>query len=609
MTYQSLRHCCEDLEKKGQLLRIKEELDPDLVIPELHRRIYQMKGPALLFEKVKNSPFQAVSNIFGTSERTFYLFEDVLKRFEWLIKVKIDPFSLLKNPGSSLRNLPWLFSAIPFKKRNVALQSICSISNLPKIRAWPKDGGSFITLPQVISFPPGSMNPKQANVGMYRIQLDGNDYLEDQEIGLHYQLHRGIGIHHQNHKSAQSKFQLSIGVGGPPAFSLASIFPLPEGLSEILFSGLLNSRRYAYAIQDGYFIPQDVDFCITGTVEDQVLKEEGPFGDHLGYYSLKHPFPVLSHIKVWHKADPLWHFTVVGRPPQEDTSFGAIIHSIVSELIGSEFPGIKAVHAVDVAGVHPLLLAIGSERYMPFRERKPEEILTQANHLLGKGQTSLSKYLIIAASNPDQVPDVHHIADFLKYVLRRVDFKHDLHFYTHTTIDTLDYSGSGFNEGSKLVISCNRDPLRELSNEVSLFTLLPTSFTKARLIDHGIIAIESNAFSTYEFAEKELFELTKFLDAPQFENFPLVVLTEDADFMAADFSNFLWVTFTRSNPSHDVYGLRASHQFKHWSCDAPLIIDARKKPHHATVLEPDPKTIREVDQIIYRNPELHKLFS
>lgn len=609
MTYQSLRHCCDDLEKKGQLLRLKEELDPDLVIPELHRRIYQIKGPAILFEKVKGSPFQAVSNVFGTQERTFYLFERVLRRFEWLIRAKIDPFSVLKNPGTTIRNIPWLLSALPAKKRKSSLRYTCAISELPKIRAWPKDGGSFITLPQVISFPPGSKNPKLANVGMYRIQLDGNDYLKDEEIGLHYQIHRGIGVHHQNHKDAQTEFQLSIAVGGPPAYALASIFPLPEGLSEILFSGLLNSGRYSYALQDGYFIPQEVDFCITGTVADPLLKEEGPFGDHLGYYSLKHPFPVLHQLKVWHKADPLWHFTVVGRPPQEDSSFGALIHEFVSELTGSEFPGIKAVHAVDVAGVHPLLLAIGSERYMPFRERKPEEILTQANHLLGKGQTSLSKYLIIAASHSDQLPELHQIAKFLKYVLRRVDFRRDLHFYTHTTIDTLDYSGSGFNEGSKLVISCNRDPLRELSDQISLFNQLPASFSKARLIDQGIVAIESQTFSTYENAEKELTELLNFLDAKPFENFPLIVLTEDADFIAADFSNFLWVTFTRSNPSHDVYGVKSAHHYKHWSCAAPLVIDARKKPHHAPVLEPDPKTIREVDQIIYRNTELQKLFS
>ncbi|MBK8955518.1 MAG: UbiD family decarboxylase [Saprospiraceae bacterium] len=607
MTYQSLRHCCDDLEKTGQLIRIRKELDPDLVIPALHRRVYQSRGPALLFEKVKGSPFQAVSNIFGTKERSFYLFEDVIRRFEWLVKLKIDPLSGLKSPFQLLKHLPWLMASLPKKQNHSPLKHHCTLSELPKIRSWPRDGGSFITLPQVISFPPDSLLPKQANVGMYRIQLDGNSYIHNEEVGLHYQLHRGIGVHHRMHLESAHEFKISIGVGGPPAYTLASIFPLLEGLSEILFSGLLNSRRYHYTIQEGYFLPADVDFCITGKVKEGLLKEEGPFGDHLGYYSLKHPFPVLGDLKVWHKADPLWHFTVVGRPPQEDSSFGALIHEFVSELTQSEFPGIKKVHAVDVAGVHPLLLAVGSERYMPFRERKPEEILTQANHLLGKGQTSLAKYLIIAADGSDSPPDIHHIEEFLKYVLERIDFTKDLHFQTQTTIDTLDYSGSGFNEGSKLVIACNRDPQRKLSEEIHLFDKIPTPFSNPRLITAGIVAIKGTAFTNYQQVDQEIKPLIEFLGQSEFEKFPLVVLTDDSEFTASDFSNFLWEAFTRSNPSHDVYGVRPHYNFKHWSCSPPLVIDARTKPHQAPVLESDPDVEREVDQILHEHGQLKNL--
>jgi 4-hydroxy-3-polyprenylbenzoate decarboxylase len=227
---------------------------------------------------------------------------------------------------------------------------------------------------------------------------------------------------------------------GPPAYSLGSIFPLPEGLSEILFSGLLGNRRYPYTWQDGYFIPVEADFCITGIVAKDLLKPEGPFGDHLGYYSLTHDFPVMKIHKVFHKKDPIWHFTVVGRPPQEDSGFGHLIHEMVKELTTNEFPGVKEIHAVDVAGVHPLLLAIGSERYMPFREKCPEEILTQANHILGKGQTSLAKYLIITSNEDAPNLTTKNIPEFLDYILRRVDWTNDLHFYTKTTIDTLDYS-------------------------------------------------------------------------------------------------------------------------------------------------------------------------
>jgi len=423
--------------------------------------------------------------LFGTNDRCEFLFRDVLSKLDWLIKLKADPEKILKKPFSLLKHLPFLLKGIPRKTFNQKLTESCTVSELPKIRAWPMDGGSFVTLPQVISFPPGSLEPKKANVGMYRIQLDGNDYKVDQEIGLHYQLHRGIGNHHQLYKNSELPFNISIGIGGPPANTLASIFPLPEGLSEILFNGFLNNRRYRYHLQNNQFIPQDVDFCITGTVAMNELKNEGPFGDHLGYYSLQHPFPFLNNIKVYHKPNPIYHFTVVGRPPQEDSGFGYLIHKMVSELTAVEYPGIKQLHAVDAAGVHPLLLAVGSERYMPFRDRKPEELLTSANLLLGKGQTSLSKYLFIAAEEEERAIDVHQVKDFFEYIFERVDFNQDLHFYTNTTIDTLDYSGNQWNGGSKLVVACNRNKSRKLSSELQAFNDIPDPFKNCKLIQKG----------------------------------------------------------------------------------------------------------------------------
>lgn len=608
MTYGSLRECCTDLEKTNQLIRISKPADPDLVIPELHRRVYQIKGPALLFENVIGSPFQAVSNVFGTDQRCEFLFRDVLDKFEWLFKAKIDPFSCLKTPLKSIKNLPFLLSALPQKQSVNSLKFNCDLSDLPQIRSWPLDGGAFITLPQVISFPPGSLEPKQANVGMYRIQISGNDYIINKEAGLHYQLHRGIGIHHLQHKQENTSFKVSIGIGGPPAYTLASIFPLPEGLSEILFSGLLNNRRYKYSLQNGQFIPQDVDFCICGTVKDNILKEEGPFGDHLGYYSLKHSFPYLENIEVFHKTNPLFHFTVVGRPPQEDSGFGKLIHDLVSEITENEFPGIKSVHAVDCAGVHPLLLAIGSERYMPFRDRRPEEIITQAFHLLGKGQTSLAKYLLILAENDDLDFDLHDIRQFLHYLLERLDFKKDLHFINHCTIDTLDYSGDGWNSGSKLIMSCNRNKLRSLGTSVEFLNSLSNHYKKAKFIQPGIVVLELNKFVSYELTEIEMATLCKFLTNSQTNGVALIVVVDSADFCMADYTNFIWVSFTRSNPAYDTYGLNSITTNKHWACDPPLIIDARIKPHHAPELTVDPETEKKVDLLISSDNNLKSLF-
>ena len=222
-----------------------------------------------------------------------------------------------------------------------------------------------------------------SNIGMYRIQLTGNDYETNKEIGLHYQLHRGIGIHHTEYLKSDEPFRCCIFVGGPPSHAFCAIMPLPEGLSEMTFAGMLAGRRFGYTWHEDWMLSADADFVICGTIRKGEKMPEGPFGDHLGYYSLQHDFPVMDVETVWHRKDPIWHFTVVGRPPAEDSQFGYLIHKIVKDLTPGEFPGIRQINAVDEAGVHPLLLAVGSERYMPFREKVPEEIITQANRILG----------------------------------------------------------------------------------------------------------------------------------------------------------------------------------------------------------------------------------
>lgn len=610
MIYKNLNDCVKDLESRGQLIRIKEEINPNLEIAEIHRRVYEQKGPALLFEKIKGSPFKGLSNLFGTIERSEYIFQDVLKKFEFLIKLKIDPTFALRNPGKTLMNLPSMLSSIPKKTwNNSIVNQTCKISQLPQIKSWQDDGGAFVTLPQVISFPPGSKKLKDANVGMYRIQLSGNEYEMDKEVGLHYQLHRGIGIHHKMYNESDNEFKISIGIGGPPSNTLASIFPLPEGLSEIIFSGILGQRAYRYNWQNGYFIPSEADFVITGKINKSKLKPEGPFGDHLGYYSLTHDFPVMEVDKIFHRKDAIWHFTVVGRPPQEDSSFGHLIHELVKSLTTHELPGIKEVHAVDAAGVHPLLLAIGSERYMPFRERKPEEILTQANLLLGKGQTSLAKFLFIAADEENSSLNLKNTPEFIIYCLERADFTKDLHFQTKTTIDTLDYSGSGWNSGSKLVLAVNREKQRELSiDRILLEKLLDLGFP-AKYIDKGILAVKYSSFTTYINAETEIENLCKKLEQLDLKNIALITICDDVEFMSKNWDNFLWATFTRTNPSHDIYGVGSYTMHKHWASTGPLVFDARSKPHHAPPLLVSDELNKKVDQFIERSAELQQVFS
>ena len=620
MAYSSLEACLLDLERTGQLLRIKEVVDPYLEMAAIHLRIFEQKGPAILFEKVKGSKFRAASNIFGTLERSEFIFRDTLPSVKQLIDIKINPLAAIQNPLKSLAALPAAINALPNKNpisKPVLFEEI-NISDLPLIHHWPMDGGAFVTLPQVYTEDADRPGIGSSNLGMYRIQLNGNDYILNKEIGLHYQLHRGIGVHQTKANNKGLPLKVSCFVGGPPAHSVAAVMPLPEGMSEMNFAGVLAGKRFGYTYIDGFCVSTDADFVITGEVFPGENKPEGPFGDHLGYYSLQHPFPVMKVHKVYARKNAIWAFTVVGRPPQEDTSFGQLIHHITGSAVSNEIPGLKEVHAVDAAGVHPLLLAIGSERYTPFLEnKKPAEILTIANHILGTGQLSLAKFVWITAevkkSKGDKLKDtnslenkttdisdlntkpldVNNIPEFLAYMLSRMDFSNDLHFYTNTTMDTLDYSGDGLNSGSKLVLAAYGDVRRKLA------TTIPENIkalnANASLIMPGVIAVNAATATIHSIQEKLKGQGENLLEQ---DGIAMIIITEDATWMAAEFNNFIWAAFTRTNPSKDMEGVDSYINNKHWGCKGPLIFDATIKKHHAPAVVKDNEVEKKVSAIL-----------
>ncbi|PCI96414.1 MAG: 3-octaprenyl-4-hydroxybenzoate carboxy-lyase [Flavobacteriales bacterium] len=598
--YKSTIDCINDLEKHGHLVRIKEEVDPNLEMAAIQLRIFEQGGKAVLFENIKGCEFMAVSNLFGTLERSEFIFRNTFKKVQQLIELKNDPLKAIKSPiknfslGIMAKNaLPKKVSKLPsyFKET--------TIDKLPLIKCWPDDGGAFVTLPQVYSEDPTNEGVMNSNLGMYRIQLNGNDYKLNEEIGLHYQIHRGIGVHQAKANALGKPLKVSIFVGGPPAHTLAAVMPLPEGLSELTFAGSLAANRFKHTYIDGYCIATDADFVITGEVYPNDTKPEGPFGDHLGYYSLTHEFPVLKVHKVYHRENAIWPFTVVGRPPQEDTQFGALIHKLAGSAIQAEIPGLHEINAVDAAGVHPLLLAIGSERYTPYQETKqPQELLTIANHILGKGQLSLAKYLFISNKEDNPQMSCENIQEYLTHILERVDWTRDLHFQTKTTIDTLDYSGTGINQGSKVVIAAVGDVKRSLIDNCQI--------DNSKLVMPGVIAINLNEFTDYKTAEQEIETLNSSLTTQDLNGVMLIVLTDDAQFVSETLNNFLWTTFTRSNPANDIYGVDAFTKHKHWGCNGPLIIDARKKPHHAPDLIKNENVERRVDKFFEKGGSFYE---
>jgi 4-hydroxy-3-polyprenylbenzoate decarboxylase len=613
MGYRSLREGVADLERTGQLVRIETEIDPYLEAAEIQRRVYRAGGPALYFARVKGCRFPMVSNLFGTIERTRFLFRDMLRAVQHLVELKVDPANFWKNP--------WRYRDVPrvlwhmrpkWDSSGPILANQTTIGQLPQQVSWPRDGGAFVTLPQVYTEDADRPGWRHSNLGMYRVQLSGGEYVPDRQVGLHYQIHRGIGVHHAAALRKGVPFRVNVFVGGPPALTLAAVMPLPEGLPELAFAGALGGRRVRLIDMPGALpIAADADFCITGTVDPERQLPEGPFGDHLGYYSLVHPFPVLNVDKVYHRSDAIWPFTVVGRPPQEDTAFGQIIHELTGPVIPTVVHGVHAVHAVDAAGVHPLLLAIGSERYVPYASpRRPQELLTCANALLGQGQLSLAKYLLIVAREDNPDLDIHDIAAFFRHLLERVDWRTDLHFQTSTTMDTLDYSGTGLNAGSKLVIAAAGPPRRSLPTSIPSDCRLPDGFTDARMVMPGILVVQAPPFSRSPLASADDdHAVTRFCRsysaADSINAFPLIILCDDSEFTARNLSNFLWVTFTRSNPAADVHGIEAAIIQKHWTCHGALLIDARMKPHHAPPLEPDPDVARRVEALAAPGKPLH----
>ena len=595
MSYSSLEACLLDLERTGQLLRIKEQVDPNLEMAAIHLRVFEQKGPAILFENVKGSKFRAASNIFGTLERSQFIFRDTLPKVKQLIDIKIDPTAAIKNPLKSLTALPAALNALPKKNpisKPVLFEEI-NISDLPLIHHWSMDGGAFVTLPQVYTEDADKPGIENSNLGMYRIQLDGNDYILNKEVGLHYQLHRGIGVHQTKANKKGLPLKVSCFVGGPPAHSVAAVMPLPEGMSEMNFAGVLAGKRFGYSYVDGFCISTDADFVITGEVFSGENKPEGPFGDHLGYYSLQHPFPVMKVHKVYARKNAIWAFTVVGRPPQEDTSFGQLIHSMTGSAVSNEIPGLKEVHAVDAAGVHPLLLAIGSERYTPYlQNKKPAEILTIANHILGTGQLSLAKFVFITADDSNQI-STHEVPAYLQFLLERIDLTSDIHFYTKTTMDTLDYSGENLNAGSKVVIAAYGDVKRSLASNVP--EQIHQLNANAKLVLPGIIALDAALINIKGLQEKLKGQGANLLNEL---GVVMLILTENPSWMAETINNFLWACFTRTNPSHDMEGVDSFIDQKHWGANGPLIFDATIKKHHAPPVEKNAAIEKRVDAIV-----------
>jgi len=582
------------------MVRIVEPVDPRLEMAAIQRRVFEAGGPALYFENPKGGKFPMVSNLFGTMNRLEYLFRDTIPILKRAMEWGIDPAATLSRGFPSLRMIVNLartgLKARPKMTRRAAvLQNEIRLTDLPQLVSWHDDGGPYITLPQVYTESVAKPGIWHSNLGMYRVQLAGNDYKPNEDVGIHYQLHRGIANHHAEAIAGKTRLPVNIFVGGAPAMSVAAVMPLPEGMSELTFAGMLGNHRIPMSRTPFSPLPvyAEADFCLSGYLDDSRLLREGPFGDHLGYYSLEHEFPVMKVEHVWHRDGAIWPFTVVGRPPQEDTMFGKFIHELTGPIIPKKIAGVRAVHAVDEAGVHPLLLVLGSERYTPYNERnRAAELHTIAYACLGFGQLSLAKCIFLAAAEDDPNLDVRQTDKFLIHVLERFRPEHDLHFITQTNCDTLDYTGGLLNRGSKLIVAAVGKPIRRLPTEFGEIRVPEhLGFHSPKIVFPGCLVIQSE--------QGKIEDFTSFYnaDAP-INEFPLIVIVDDSRFAAESLRNFLWVTFTRCDPAADIHGIGVFTDRKHWACRGSLVIDARIKPHHAPALVEDESVTARITPIV-----------
>jgi menaquinone biosynthesis decarboxylase len=574
--HRNLRSFLETLRKENDLIEIEAEVNPYLEIAEIHRRAIEAQGKALLFKRVKGSNFPVVTNLFGTNKRIELAFgtrpqefvktavemvEDLLPpRFGKLWGYRQMAFDALKLGTKTVKRAPVLESS----------QKEIDLEKLPLLQLWHEDGGHFVTLPLVYTESPTS---GKNNLGMYRIQR-----YDKTTTGIHWQIHKGGGFHYHEAEKLNQSLPVTIFLGGAPAMILSAIAPLPEDVPELMLASLLAGNKIEMAknpIENGHRLIAEAEFAICGKVAPHLRKPEGPFGDHYGYYSLTHDYPIFEATAVYHRKDAIYPATVVGKPRQEDFFIGDYLQELLSPLFPLVMPAVKDLWSYGETGFHSLAAAVVKERYS-------REALGAGFRILGEGQLSLTKFLLLT----DKPQNLRDFKSLFEHILERVNWESDFFIFDRTSFDTLDYASGKINHGSKAMLVGVGEAIRDLKRE---FTgALPVGIKAAKVFCGGCLVL---AGTEYE-KDKTLAERVAKLN--NFNDFQVVVLHDKIEFAdAAD--KFLWATWTRFNPSTDIYAKENVVKNNHISYHSPIVIDARMKPWYPKEVEPREDIVQLVD--------------
>lgn len=563
----------ELLRQRGELAIIDAPVDPDLELAEIHRRVIAANGPALLFTRVKGSDIPVVTNLFGTAGRTELAFGRRPRQFvETAVRALHD---LVPPTLSKLWAYRGLFAQAARlgtrHRRDGAVTQVIDrpprIDRLPMIRQWPKDGGFFVTLPLVYTEHPDTKVP---NLGMYRIQRHS-----DSTTGMHWQIGKGGGFHHHVARSRGERLPVTLFVGGPPALILSAVAPLPENVPETLLASLLLGERLPTCDGPGaHRLIADAEFAFTGYVEPHEVAPEGPFGDHYGYYSWKHDYPVFHVEALAHKRKPIWPATIVGKPRQEDLYIGDFLQDLLSPVFPVVMPNVVDLWSYGETGYHALAGAVVRERYR-------REAMAAALRILGEGQLALTKFLWVL----DKPVDLRKPRVVLPELLRRFRPETDLYVVSNLSMDTLDYTGPSVNEGSKGIMLGVGEPWRELPGSFS--GPVPVGVGRVEVFCPGVLVVDGPRWQDDTGMAARL--------AGAFPAWPLVVLVDDAREATRTDARFLWTTFTRFEPAADLFSASSRVVRNHLVHEGTICIDARFKPSYPDVVTCDPDTAKLVN--------------
>jgi UbiD family decarboxylase len=556
--HRNLRTFLNLLKKEKEIITIEAEVDPYLEAAEIHRRVIDQAGPALLFKRIKGSSYPVVTNLFGTARRIGLAFgpkpEALVREFVHLAESLLPP-----RTAELWKHRALAVDALRLGTRNTHRSPVTQVvdrpaklDELPVLTTWQDDGGPFITLPLVYTENP---HTKKHNLGIYRLQV-----YDSHSTGLHWQIQKGGGFHYQEAEAQGKALPVTVFLGGPPALILAAIAPLPEDVPELVLASLLAGEKLRMTGNPlgGHRLAAEAEFALVGFAPPHERKSEGPFGDHYGYYSLQHDYPVFQVESVFHRRDAIYPATVVGKPRQEDFFIGDYLQQLLSPLFPLVMPGVRDLWSYGETGFHSLAAAVVRERY-------GREALVSGFRILGEGQLSLTKFLILI----DTPQNLHDFPRLFEHVLARVRWETDLFVFSNVSMDTLDYTSGKVNEGSKAIMLGLGEPVRDLPRE--FHGQLPSDVMNAEVFCGGCLVIQGVPY------EDDPQQASRIARDRVLAAWPLIVLHDDA-MVAKSVSDFLWSTWTRFEPAADIYAAETNVERHHLGYTGPVVIDARMKP-------------------------------